>query len=131
VIGLDTNLLVRLLVRDDPAQAQRARAFVEAHSSPEDPAWVSQVVLCELVWVLTAGYGYRRAEVADVLQALLSTGSLLVEEASLVSRAVAEYRRGAADFADCLLARLNRARGCSTTGTFDRKAARLEGFTLV
>ncbi|HMN86446.1 MAG TPA: type II toxin-antitoxin system VapC family toxin [Bauldia sp.] len=130
MIGLDTNVVVRLFVDDDPVQAERARAFVAARCSPAEPGFVNRVSLCETVWVLR-GFGYGRAEIAGVVEALAGARDILVEDADAVRAALAGFRATNIDFADLLIAETNRARGCAATATFDRKALKLPLFAGV
>ena len=102
-----------------------------ARCSPEDPAYVDRVALCETVWVLTSVLGYDRASVADLIEKLLSTEGISVEDPDAVHGALQVYRRRGVGFADALIGAVNRARGCEATATFDRKAARLVGFIQV
>jgi predicted nucleic-acid-binding protein len=88
------------------------------------------VVLCELVWVLNRGYGYERDEIADALEKLLAANQLRVEDPSAVWAALRALRAGH-DFADTVIAQTNGAAGCETTVTFDRRAARLDGFEAI
>jgi predicted nucleic-acid-binding protein len=122
VIGVDTNVVVRLLVGDDEAQQRAARDYLKRRSSRDDPAWVNRVVIVETVWVLEQSYRYTRAQVVGALERLLDTAELSFENHDLVRGAVAAYRKGAG-FADALVAAGNAAAGCSTTITFDARAA--------
>jgi predicted nucleic-acid-binding protein len=131
MIGLDTNVVVRLFVEDDPAQTRLAARFIGRHCSPANPGFLDRVALCETVWVLTRAYGYSRAAVTDVLKKLIASADIVLEDRELVEVALSAYARGGVDFADALMARVNRARGCETTATFDRRAAKLDGFRLV
>lgn len=131
VIGIDTNVLVRLIVADDPKQAVAARNFILENCSSEDPGLVRHVVLVELAWTLARVYGLRRARIADAMDQILETTQLDVESSSDIVAAVKDYRTGTADFADCLIARTNVSAGCEHTVTFDRKAAKLPGFKLL
>ncbi len=131
MVGLDTNVLVRLLTRDDAAQLRRAEALVRTRCRPDDPGWISLVVLCELVWVLEGAYGYAKADIARALEALLRMPSLQVEHEPLVAKAIRAWRGASFDFADAVIAVRNRNEGCVTTHTFDRKAAKQEGFSPV
>jgi predicted nucleic-acid-binding protein len=123
VIGLDTNVLVRLLTGDDPKQRAAAKAFIAENCSQGDPAFINRLVLIETVWVLESVYGYTREQIAAAIDTLLRMVRVLTEDADLVRSAVATYRRGA-DFADALIAGVNTAKGCSRTATFDRTAAK-------
>lgn len=131
MIGLDTNALARLFVDDDMKQAGLARQFVLQRCSPDNPAFVDRVALCEMVWVLTSVHGYRRNQVAAVLDKLVAIPEIVMEDMDAVRAAIPVFRGRGIDFADILMGRVNRARGCDATATFDRKAAKLDGFTLL
>lgn len=124
MIGLDTNILLRYIVRDDVAQAKAAGRLIEARCSKERPGHVSHIVLAELAWVLGCGYGYAKEEVVKVLAAILSSAELRVEEAALAWAALRAFQAGQADFTDCLIGAVNADAGCETTFTFDKRAAR-------
>ncbi|MGE0722760.1 MAG: PIN domain-containing protein [Alphaproteobacteria bacterium] len=129
MIGLDSNVLLRLLTKDEPAQAELARDLVAA-SGPGRRAHVSVIVLCELVWVLGRAMKYRRADIAVMLDALLHSPHLSIEDAAAVREAVERFRRGA-DFADALIGLRNRDSGCAATLTFDRDASGQPEFRLL
>jgi predicted nucleic-acid-binding protein len=131
MIGLDTNVLVRLLVRDDPRQTEAARRFVDRHCTPDSPGFIGCVALAEFVWVLAGAYGYARPEIAAAVEALLAGGDRSVEHHEAVRAALDDYKTARADFADALIARVNMAYGCQATATFDKKAAGLDGFVQV
>lgn len=131
MFGIDTNILVRHLVQDSKTQAALAQELIEKRCSSEEPAVISLIVLCETVWVLSRAYGYSREQIVVVLRQILLTDCFDIEEHAQAWDALYDYQAGMADYADCLMVRLNRARGCRTTFTFDRKAARLNGFTLL
>jgi len=131
VKGLDTNVLVRFLVKDDRRQAATAAAFVRGHCTAESPCHINRIVLCELVWVLETAYRYPRPVVAEVMEMILRTGEFVIEDADEAWAALAAYRDGGVDFADALLAHSNLAQGCDATATFDRKAGRSKGFELL
>lgn len=130
MIGLDTNVLVRYVVVDDPVQVPLVRELMES-LTPADPAFVSLVTLVELTWVLRRGYGLSTADVRTVVDSLLSAKELVVERAELVARALTESAGAGSDVADALVAGLGRTAGCSETVTFDRRAARLPGMRLL
>lgn len=131
MIGLDTNVLARLFVDDDVEQARKARHFVAEHCNEENPAFVDRVALCELVWVLARSHEYRRNEIATVIHKLLSAPEIVLEDETSVRPALRDFVERGLDFADALIAVVNRTRGCEATATFDRKAARLGGFVYV
>ncbi len=126
MIGVDTNILVRFFVQDDREQAERAQRFI-AERSADDPGLVNHVVLCELVWVLENTYHLPRIRIFDSLEVIMRTDRLRVTNPQDVWAALYEYQDGA-DFADALIATVNRRLGCEHTATFDRKAARRPGF---
>ena len=131
MIGIDTKLLLRLIVADEPKQAVAARDFMLANCSAEEPGFVSDIVLIELVWTLARVYGFPRSRIADAIEQILETTNLDVASAADAIHALGDYRAGAADFADALLGRSNITAGCVYTITFDRKAAKLPGFKLL
>jgi predicted nucleic-acid-binding protein len=131
MIGLDTNILVRLLVEDDPVQTVEAKHFIDSRCSPETPGFINCVVLAELVWVLDSVYRFRRAEIAAAIERLLHGRDRVVEYQDDVKDVLAEYRSGGIDFTDAIIARINLARGCEATATFDRRAAKLKGFVRI
>lgn len=131
MIGIDTNVLLRLLVRDLDAQVRAAEKLIATHCSSEEPGYVSRLVIVEIVWALKGFYGYDRSQIAASIRALLNVAELEVESADEIHAAIADYETSAAGFVDCLLARTNEAIGCHYTVTFDRKAARLKGFKLL
>lgn len=123
MIGLDTNVLVRLLVEDDPDQCARARRFIKRAVADEESLFVCEIVLCELVWVLSAGYRFPRAEIAGILRELLRVREATIEAEDAVRRAMDRYATGGGDLADHLLLEHAVAAGCSRVATFDRKLA--------
>lgn len=129
--GLDTNVILRFLIDDDPVQSRMARdVFTEF--SEEEPGFVSLVVLAELSWVLVKSYRFDRNGVAEVIDDLLSSTQLTVEKADIVHRALDVFQAGkAVGFPDALIAEVCRDAGASRTLTFDRGAAAEGGMTLV
>jgi predicted nucleic-acid-binding protein len=130
VIGLDTNVLVRYVLQDDPRQSLRASRLIDSLSADE-PGFVPVVALVELAWVLGAGYKLPRAQLAAVLETLLRSKELVIDRADLVMQALARFSAGSADFADALIERMAAAAGCTETMTFDQGAAKATGMTLV
>ncbi|MBI2922942.1 MAG: type II toxin-antitoxin system VapC family toxin [Planctomycetes bacterium] len=123
MIALDTNILVRYLVRDDARQAAASTKLIESGCTPEEPGFVSQVVLAELSWVLDSVYGYGRADIQRALLGILSTRSFTVEDPEIAWRALNEYQDGKADFADYLIGLAGKTAGAEATVTFDRSAS--------
>ncbi len=131
MIGLDTNVLVRYLTRDDEAQFKAARKLLHEIESSGDTAYLSVVVLAELAWVLDISYGFDRRTLASTLEKLLGTVEFTVEDRELVGEAVAEFAAGKAGFADHLIGARNRAAGCNTTATFDRSLRGSPAFRIL
>jgi predicted nucleic-acid-binding protein len=131
VIGIDTNVLVRLLVRDDERQSAVAIRYLTTHCASHDPGLVADIVFVECAWVLAYLYDYTRAQIGDAIEGLLSAAQLRAANASAVSSALQTFRSSSADFADCLLGINNAHAGCAHTATFDRKAAKLPEFELL
>ena len=131
MIGLDTNVLVRFLTRDDPQQSRRATEFIEKSVAAGEQLYVNHVVLCELVWVLESAYEVTRAEIADTLEALLRASHLSFQAKDEAWAALGQYRQGKADFADYLIGAVNEASQCVETVTFDRLLARTPGYRLL
>ena len=132
MIGIDSNVLIRYIVQDDPRQARAATRLIEGQCTADDPGFVSHIVVCELVWVLTSGYRYAKSEVVGVLEQLLRVAQLRVEDPQILWRTLEDFRGHRADFSDHLIGRLHAAQGCDRTVTFDRLAAGgAVGFELV
>lgn len=128
--GVDTNILVRYLVADDPAQFRVATRFIEHECSPQEPGFINRVVLAEVVWVLESAYRLPRSAIVSALGVLLEANQLLIEHAEDARSALLEYEDGAG-FSDSLIAAANARLGCEYTATLDRRAAGRRGFRLV
>ena len=131
MIGIDTNVLVRHLVGDDPVQARLAERFLSQRCSAEEPGFVNRVVLCELAWTLERIYGFPRSDIARAIEQLLVARELRAEEREHVQGAVQVFRRGGIGFSDALIAGINRAAGCEATATFDRRASKAAGLVAI
>lgn len=120
--AIDTNVLVRLITRDDAAQVAAAEAFVESG------AWVSHLALAEAMWVLTALYELDAPAIATAIEMLLNHATLALEEPEVVSNALQDFRRlPALGFSDCLLLEIARNAGHLPLGTFDRALSKVAG----
>lgn len=129
--GIDTNVLVRYLVKDDKKQADIAASFIWEITEADELCFVNIIVLCELVWVLESAYGFHRNEIADVYDKILRTKQFEIESKDIVRHAVNEYKKGKADFADYIIGRINHLHGCDITVTFDRSLKKEKGFILL
>lgn len=121
MIGLDTNVVVRYLTHDDPAQTKKAIALFASFSA-EEPGFLSLIVLVESLWVLERSYGFRKEEIVRVVETFLRGREIIVERAELVSQALRAFHATAVDFSDCLIERSGHAAECKYTATFDRRA---------
>ena len=130
MIGLDTNVLVRFIVRDDPDQALAASRLVNEVLSPENKGFISSVVICELTWVLRKVLKVSKEGILSVINMLLDSSSFTIEHRECVSYAVRDYANGEADFSDYYLAEIGCETGC-LTATFDEKALRHPHFKRV
>ena len=128
--GVDTNILVRYIVADDPAQLRAATRFIEHECSPQEPGFINRVVLAEVVWVLESSYRLPRSAVVSALRMLFDTNQLSIEDAEDARAALREYEDGAG-FSDSLIAAANARFGCEYTATLDRRAAGRSGFRLI
>jgi predicted nucleic-acid-binding protein len=123
VTGLDTNVVLRYFLGDDPIQSPKSRRVIVGFTAAT-PGWIGLTTVLEFVWVLKKKFGLPRHTIADALDRLLSQDFVVVEQAQVVATAVQLYRSFRADFADCLIAESAKAAGCTRTLTFDEMAAR-------
>jgi predicted nucleic-acid-binding protein len=131
MIAVDSNVLVRLLVRDDEPQVDRVLRLLQGAADKGELCLITAPVLCELVWVLTGAYGVVRRDVIAALKALLDDPAFEIDGREAVSAAVERYGSGRGDFADYLIAAQARRRGVATTYTFDRGLRREPDFALL
>jgi len=128
MIGLDTNVLVRFLVHDDPVQFARAQSLIRREVAHRRPVFVSLLVLMETEWVLRSRYSYAKDRIAESFSGLLDSAEVRFEDEDFVERALFVWRDSRAEFADCLIAARHLALGCRATASFDAKAMDLPGF---
>ena len=130
MIGLDTNVLVRYIMQDDPKQSPKATKLIDALTVAA-PGFVSLVSVVEIAWVLSSCYGLTRDQVAQTLELMLRTKEIIIDGADLVLKSLRTFRASTADFADCLIERSASSAGCTKTMTFDISAAKTAGMTLI
>jgi predicted nucleic-acid-binding protein len=128
MIGLDTNVLLRYLLQDDPAHSPQVNRIFEHQLSAANPGFVNLTTVLEIVWVMQGKMKKPSAEIAAHLKVILSREELVVQNELQVFEAVHALQKGIAEFEDALIGTLNLWAGCSATLTFDRKAARLPYF---
>ncbi|MBL8287476.1 MAG: type II toxin-antitoxin system VapC family toxin [Rubrivivax sp.] len=131
MIGVDTNVLIRYLVQDDPRQGAAAARFVERELSSERPGHVSLVVLAETVWVLQGSYGIDKADLIPMISTLAADARFAVQDADALWMALESCEETDADLADALIRSVDALHGCSHTVTFDKRATRLPGMVLL
>ena len=124
MIAVDTNVLLRYIVQDDLDQFALAERFLEQELSPQEPGFVSLVVVCEIAWALERTYDLPREAIANAIMGLTKTPQLELESEDLVRVAAAQTRF---TIADTLIHLVGQARNCVGTVTFDRKFARMDG----
>lgn len=121
--AIDTNVLVRLVTRDDPAQVRKALAFIAQHR----PVLVTQLSMLELAWVLLSRYNLEKSKVCQVVRMLLNMVELDIQSPAVLEAAVQTWERSKADFADCFILETVKVETSTPLGTFDARLARLEG----
>ena len=128
MLGVDTNVLVRFLVRDDEAQFEKARKLIKREVAAGRGVLVNQLVLLETEWVLRSRYSLPKQLIIQTISGLLDASDVQFEDEAAIEEALFVWKESAADFADCLIGAKNRRLGCRATATFDVKASKLLGF---
>ena len=127
MIGIDTNVLLRLLLNDEPQQAARIDGWLAGLPAIAGQVHIADVVLAETTWTLASVYRQPKAELLKALQALLDEPMFGFENRPAVAAALAAFEAAACGFADCLILAKNRAMGCAATVTFDQRMQPLDG----
>lgn len=128
MLGIDTNVLVRFLVRDDDIQFEKARKLIKREVTAGRRVFVNQFVLMETEWVLRSRYAVPKNQIIEAISGLLNATDVQFEDEPAIEEALFIWKDSTADFADCLIGAKNRRMGCRTTATFDMKASKLPGF---
>lgn len=131
MIGIDTNVLVRLLTQDDQAQADAVQRRLAPLDAVAESVLINDIVVVETLWVLRRLYGYDRRTLVEVLGHLLSALTFRFESREVVSQAARHFADSTADFSDCLIAAKNASLGCEVTATFDHAMAKLPSVELL
>ncbi len=131
MIGLDTNVILRYLLQDDPKQASQVNHIFERQLSEQNPGFICVATILEIVWVLRSLLKRTPSQIATHLENLLAADSLEVQNEQQIFEAVYALRSGAGQFEDALIGALNAWDGCSYTLTFDKRAARLSYFQVI
>ncbi len=125
--ALDSNVLLRYVIDDDPIQSARAARLIDSELTVFAPGFVSLVVICETIWAMTQTYGLPRANVVRTLAGLLDMAHLEIEARDIVRQALLLP----GDIADAIIHLIGQQNGCTRTLTFDKKFARLDGVELL
>lgn len=128
MLGIDTNILVRFLARDDESQFEKARRLIRREIAAGRRVFVSQLVLLETEWVLRSRYGLQKTEIIAAVSGLLDANDVQFEDEPAIEEALFVWKDRSVGFADCLIGARNKRLGCSATATFDVKASKLPGF---
>jgi len=128
MIGIDTNVIVRYIVQDDPKQAKASTKLIEQSCSIDNPGYINHIVLCELVWVLRRNYKLAKTSICQVIEQIMRTDRIVIEDIQLVWKALETFKETKADFADCLLGQRNLQAGCQYTATLDDAASATKGY---
>ena len=131
MLGIDTNVLVRFLVRDDEGQFERARRLIKREVGSEEDVFVSLLVLVETEWVLRSRYSLQKTEIREAISGLLDATEVQFEDEPAVEEALFIWKDSAADLADCLIGAHHHRLGCRATATFDAKAVKLPTFVAL
>jgi len=131
MLGIDTNVLVRYLVQDDAVQTEKASRVIENECTSENPGFINNIVLCELVWVLSRAYDYKKKDICSVLKRLFTCPEIMLESSDAAWSAYYEYEKGSADFADYLISHINKLNGAEPTVTFDTACKGMSHFRLI
>ncbi|APQ14685.1 hypothetical protein BJP27_24230 (plasmid) [Pseudomonas oryzihabitans] len=129
MIGLDTNVLVRYLMQDEPEQSERATQLID-NLTEESQGFISTTVLVELCWVLERAYKVSRESLIATLDLLLRARELLVQDSAVAHRALRRFQASTCGFSDCLIVEQAREYGCGSIMTFD-KGATTAGMALL
>lgn len=125
MIGLDTNVVIRYLLQDDPKHSKLANHIIEKAIENGVSLWISQITLCEMVWVLESCYNITKKELLLVLKQLLQTQEIQIEQDNITRQALRDFESyEGVYFSDCLIGKQNSFNNCSCTYTFDKKAAK-------
>ena len=131
MLGIDTNVLVRFLVRDDEVQYEKTRRLIKREVAAGRRVFVNQLVLVEAEWVLRSRYAVEKNQLIAAFSGLLDSADIQFEDEPAIEEALFTWKEAGADFADCLIGSKNRRMGCRATASFDLKASKLSNFVPV
>jgi predicted nucleic-acid-binding protein len=130
MIAVDTNILLRAVMADDPINTPLAQHLLDQRSQ-SDPAYVNVVVLAEFVWSLRVSFKLPRERIETILRGLIESDAIVLQHRSAVLQAFSDFEEGIGGFTDRLIAEVNLGAGCATTMTLDKNASKHPPFTLL
>lgn len=131
MIGLDTNCVLRYLLRDHERQAQALATRIDEEIATGHSLLINDIIMAEFVWTLAASYGFDRTRIGQAIERMTASAQFEFENKADILAALTDFRAGASGFVDCLIGVKNRRLGCHTTLTFDKTAQRLTSFESV
>jgi predicted nucleic-acid-binding protein len=131
MIGIDTNILLRLWLNDDPVQAKRIDALLAAHGGMPGSLLVTDVVLAEAIWTLKSAFEQDKTSQLVAIRSLLDETAFAFEDREAVAAALSLFEAGSCGFADCLVVAKHARQGCDFTATFDRGMRKLPGVKVL
>jgi predicted nucleic-acid-binding protein len=131
MLGIDTNVLVRFLLRDDEVQFGKVSRLIKREVGAKEDVFVSLLVLLETEWVLRSQYALKKRAIIEAISGLLDAMEVQFEDEPAVEETLFIWQDSAADFSDCLIGAHNRRLGCRATATFDTKALKLSAFVVL
>ena len=131
MLGVDTNVLVRFLVRDDEAQFEKAQRLIRRELGAGEEVFVSLPVLLETEWVLRSRCRMKKKEILAAVSGLMDASEVRFEDEPSVEETLFIWKDSVAEFADCLIGAHNRRQGCRATATLDTKTVKLPGFVVI
>jgi predicted nucleic-acid-binding protein len=129
--GIDSSLLLRYILEDDPVWTKAATNFIDEKCTFEDPAFVNLVVLVEVIWSLRRQKNYSKDTVVAVIRNMLNSQSLVLDKEAVVADALGKFEAGSAGFSDCLIACLNEHAQAIPTYSLDKHAIKIGVFAPI
>lgn len=131
MIGIDTNILLRLWLHDDPAQSKHIDVLLAEHGNTPGSLLITDVVLAEAMWTLRSAYDQDKASQLMAVRSLLDESAFAFEDREAIGRAIELFERGTTGFPDCLVVAKHARHGCQFTATFDRGMRKLPGVRVL
>lgn len=127
MLAIDTNVFLRIFVSDNDIQSLKAKKFIQA----ERVLFVSTIVFCETIWVLTSYFKYNKSQLSEFLEKVLKAHQFVFEHKDALWEAFQLYQHSNIGITDCIISTIAKTHGCNAVATFDKKAAKLKNFKLI